>query len=207
MFSNVYPYPHKALCLIVNLQGASKSKTKSPSAPPAERRRNPQQADVFLSASGDCTVKVWDVRQPRPTLSLAAHQFEVLSADWCKYNDCVIATGSVDKSIKIWDVRMPQREVATLLGHSYAVRRVAFHRAAPLLATASDDGTLHVFHARVFADDFGRNPLIVPVKILRGHAVVPRAGGVTDAAFHPTQPWLFSAGADGHIRLWHNVDG
>ena len=45
--------------------------------------------------------QVWDVRQPGSTLSLAAHQFEVLSADWCKYNDCVIATGSVDKSIKV----------------------------------------------------------------------------------------------------------
>lgn len=64
-------------------------------------RRNPQQADIFLSASGDCTVKIWDLRQPRPTLSLAAHQFEVLAADWCKYNDCILATGSVDKSIKV----------------------------------------------------------------------------------------------------------
>ncbi len=26
---------------------------------------------------------------------------QVLSADWCKYNPCVIATGSVDKSIKV----------------------------------------------------------------------------------------------------------
>lgn len=43
--------------------------------------------------------------------------------DWCKYNDCVIATGSVDKSIKIWDVRVPDREVTLLAGHSYAVRR------------------------------------------------------------------------------------
>lgn len=148
---------------------------------------------------------MWDLRQARPTLSLAAHQHEVLAADWCKYNDCVIATGSVDKSIKVcvlvvlgggawaqwvgrrhhpalsqcvavgddsalwttgfpgqpaaygpsairchqlcfchcnpsqlpfpaqtsdsaqvWDVRMPGQEVATLLGHSYAVRRVLF---------------------------------------------------------------------------------
>jgi hypothetical protein len=26
---------------------------------------------------------------------------KVLSADWCKYNDCIIATGSIDKTIKV----------------------------------------------------------------------------------------------------------
>jgi WD40 repeat protein len=48
---------------------------------------------------------------------------EVLAADWCKYNDCVIATGGTDHTIKTWDVRMPQRELTTLLGHTLAVRR------------------------------------------------------------------------------------
>lgn len=28
--------------------------------------------------------QVWDLRQPRATLSLAAHRYEVLAADWCK---------------------------------------------------------------------------------------------------------------------------
>ena len=79
--------------------------------------RNPAHADVFVSASGDCTLKVWDLRRPRPTLSVAAHQYEILSADWCKYNDCVVATGSVDKSIKLWDIRAPDRELTSLLGH------------------------------------------------------------------------------------------
>lgn len=72
---------------------------------------------MFLSASGDTTVRLWDLRQPQPTLLLPAHAFEVLTADWCKYNPCVIATGSIDKSIKIWDVRQPQRELTTLFGH------------------------------------------------------------------------------------------
>ena len=44
--------------------------------------------------------QIWDLRQEGPTLSLAAHAHEVLAADWCKYNDCIIATGSVDKTIK-----------------------------------------------------------------------------------------------------------
>jgi peroxin-7 len=72
-----------------------------------------QHAEVFLSASGDGTSKVWDLRQPGPSLSFIPHPqpvpgappFEVLTADWCKYNDCLIATGSVDKTIKIWDLR------------------------------------------------------------------------------------------------------
>ncbi len=73
---------------------------------------------MFLSASGDCTVKIWDLRQPGPSLSIPAHKFEVLTADWSKYNDCVIATGSVDKSIKVWDIRVPGREISTLFGHT-----------------------------------------------------------------------------------------
>lgn len=41
------------------------------------------------------------------------------------------------------------------------------------------------------------------VKILRGHEVVDFQG-VLDVAFHPTQPWAFSAGADATICLFVN---
>ena len=43
------------------------------------------------------------------------------------------------------------------------------------------------------AQDLLTNPLIVPVKILRGHEVVNHEG-VLAVAFHPSQPWLFTAG-------------
>eukprot|EP00898_Chlorokybus_atmophyticus_P000953 jgi/Chlat1/1859/Chrsp141S02191 len=94
---------------------------------------NPVEADVFASASGDTTVRIWDVRVPHATLTIPAHQYEVLSCDWSKYNDCILATGSVDKTIKVWDVRMPEREMTTLHGHTYAVRRVKCspHRETP----------------------------------------------------------------------------
>lgn len=49
--------------------------------------------------------------------------------------------------------------------------------------------------------DLLQNPLIVPVKVLRGH-VITHDLGVLDVKFHPTQPWVFSSGADATIRLF-----
>lgn len=71
------------------------------------------------------------------------------------------------------------------------------------MASSSDDGNVHIFHSMVYSD-LMRNPLIVPVKILRGHSVVNKFG-VLATAFHPTQPWIFSAGADGKIILFHDL--
>ena len=59
---------------------------------------------------------------------------------------------------------------------------------------------MHVLHGAVSAD-LNQNALIVPLKILRAHT--PRdVEGVIDCVFHPTQPWLFSAGADNTIALF-----
>ncbi len=86
--------------------------------------------------------------------------------------------------------------------HENAVQAVCFHPTYPLFASASDDATVHVFHGTVFADML-QNPLIVPVKVLRGHEQV-RSEGVIAVAFHPKQPWVFTAGADGTARLFCN---
>ena len=51
------------------------------------------------------------------------------------------------------------------------------------------------------SSDLLQNPLIVPVKVLRGHQRVNDLG-VLDCVFHPTQPWLISAGADATLRLY-----
>lgn len=55
--------------------------------------------------------------------------------------------------------------------------------------------------APVSHSDLLQNPLLVPVKVLRGHTLT-RDLGVLDVAFHPSQPWVFSAGADGTVRLF-----
>ena len=84
--------------------------------------------------------------------------------------------------------------------HSRAIRSLHFHSSYPLFASSSDDGSIQVFHARVYSDLL-TDPLIVPLKILRGHDV--REGlGVLQVKWVPKQPWLISAGADSTAAVW-----
>ena len=84
--------------------------------------------------------------------------------------------------------------------HSRAIRSLHFHPSYPLFASSSDDGSIQVFHARVYSDLL-TDPLIVPLKILRGHDV--REGlGVLQVKWVPKQPWLLSTGADSTVAVW-----
>lgn len=54
---------------------------------------------------------------------------------------------------------------------------------------------------RPINSDLLQNPLIVPLKKLLAHK--PNNDfGVFDVFWHPTQPWLFSSGADATVRLY-----
>ena len=77
-----------------------------------------------------------------------------------------------------------------------------FHPTYPLFASSSDDGSIQVFHARVY-NDLMTNPLIVPLKILRGHTVQDGLG-VFAVRWVPRQPWLVGVGADGQASVWYS---
>uniref|UniRef100_A0A8C8RJF0 Ribosome biogenesis protein BOP1 n=1 Tax=Pelusios castaneus TaxID=367368 RepID=A0A8C8RJF0_9SAUR len=108
--------------------------------------------------------------------------------------------GSYDSKLAWFDMDLSVKPYRVLRHHKKALRAVAFHRHYPLFASASDDGSVIVCHGTVY-NDLLQNPLIVPVKVLKGH-VPTRDLGVLDVLFHPSQPWLFSSGADATIRLF-----
>jgi ribosome biogenesis protein ERB1 len=114
-----------------------------------------------------------------------------------------LVVGSLDRRLVWFDMDLANTPYKTLKYHERALRSVGFHPRYPLMASASDDGSIHVFHSMVYSD-LMRNPLIVPVKVLRGHSPVNSLGALS-MVFHPTQPWLFSCGADGRIHLFQDL--
>lgn len=74
---------------------------------------------------------------------------EILTHDWNKYRDSIVATAGVDRIIRVFDIRAPgQGPLTQLIGHDYAVRRIAWSPHLPdVLLSASYDMT-----ARVWSD-------------------------------------------------------
>ena len=105
-----------------------------------------------------------------------------------------------DRRLIWWDLDLGAKPWRVLKNfHDKAMKSVVFHERLPLLATASEDGTVQVFHARV-SDDLNKQPLLVPVKKL--HAGDSPCVGLH---FHPQLPWLFTATAndsDALCKLW-----
>lgn len=131
---------------------------------------SPHNGDLIATACGDGHLRLYDVRSSalgtgaagaasQTPVAVVPVGGEVLCLDWNKYRPMTLATGSTDRGVKVWDLRgagkagpgMPGglqggENTAVLLGHEYAVRKVAFSPHDPrTLASASYDMTARIW--------------------------------------------------------------
>ncbi|KAF7301443.1 Ribosome biogenesis protein ERB1 [Mycena indigotica] len=111
-----------------------------------------------------------------------------------------LIVGGYDRKLCWFDLELSAKPYKVLRYHTRAIRSLAFHPTYPLFASSSDDGAIQVFHSRVY-NDLMTDPLIVPLKILRGHTIKDGLG-VLDVKWCSRHPWLVSAGADGATSVW-----
>ncbi|QUC18594.1 uncharacterized protein UV8b_02835 [Ustilaginoidea virens] len=78
---------------------------------------NPSAENILASASGDFTVKIWDVSTGQSPLALK-HNDIVQSLSWNPSGNLLVTT-SRDKKIRVWDVRQ-EKPVHDAPGHSGA---------------------------------------------------------------------------------------
>ena len=132
---------------------------------------------------------------------------EILTHDWNKYRDTVVATGGVDRTVRTFDIRNPAGgPTSVMLGHEYAVRRLAWSpHASDVLASASYDMTV-----RVWSDGSSSapqpgpaGPNTIPVGtqlgVMNRHSEF--ATGV-DWCLFGSGGWLASAGWDQRVLVW-----
>ncbi|XP_044762866.1 ribosome biogenesis protein BOP1 homolog [Coccinella septempunctata] len=113
-----------------------------------------------------------------------------------------LLVGTYDRKVLWFDLDLSTKPYQILKLHGTAIRGVAYHKRYPLFASGSDDRSLIVSHGMVY-NDLLQNPLIVPLKRLEDHKQ-HNDFGIFGVIFHPMQPWLFSSGADGTIKLYSN---
>ena len=111
-----------------------------------------------------------------------------------------LIVGTYDNKVIWFDMDMGGKPYKVLKYSDKAVRKVDFHSKYPLFASASDDGSVYMFHGMVY-DDLLQNALIVPLKLLQGHKASKDLGALS-CVFHPKQPWIFSCGSNCEIKLW-----
>ncbi|CAK8986572.1 unnamed protein product [Durusdinium trenchii] len=146
------------------------------------------------------SVRIYDLQKQAQVKQLISGAKWISSVTVHPTGDHVVV-GSYDRRVVWWDLDFASKPYKTLQYHDKAVRCATFHPGKfPLLAACSDDATVSILHAKVFSD-LMQSPMIVPVKRLRDH-MVNQGFGVLSCAWHPHQPWLFTAGADGRAYLW-----
>ncbi|KAK2148633.1 hypothetical protein LSH36_488g03053 [Paralvinella palmiformis] len=93
---------------------------------------------ILVTGSGDGSVQVWDVAQPR-----------VYGIDWSQTRDNdLILSASWDQTIKMWDI-MRSESLASFSGHEHVIYSAAWSPHIPgCFASVSGDHTLRVWDTK-----------------------------------------------------------
>ncbi len=139
---------------------------------------------VLASASGDRTVKLWNVQTGKEIETLKGHNNDVLGVSFSPDGQ-TIASGSRDRTVKLWN--KDGVILQTFSGHNNDVWTVSFSPDSEMIASASSDNTVKLW-------DRNSNPLD---HILQGHPLA-----INDVDFSPNGEIIATASDDQTVRLW-----
>ncbi|KAI0421182.1 WD repeat domain-containing protein [Xylaria grammica] len=185
----------------------------------------PSNPNIISAVSTDSHLRIFDLRTPvnaqyHLTAKIPVHQppsvpmppgvsppfmpAEILTHDWNKYRDSVIATGGVDRAIRTFDIRNPSAGPASIMmGHDYAVRRLAWSpHAADILLSASYDMTVRLWTDGSTMAGSESTPPIKPglqLGIMNRHTEF--VTGV-DWCLFGVGGWVATVGWDERVLLW-----
>jgi len=139
-----------------------------------------------VSASSDCTLKVWNLATHKELATLSGHQGWVRAVA-ISLDGRYVVSASSDCTLKVWDLTT-YSEVATLAGHQAGVFAVVISPDGRQAVSASDDRTLKIWDL----------PTGSEVATLSGHQT-----GVLAVAISPDSRYAVSASSDCTLKVWN----
>ncbi|KAK9451050.1 WD40-repeat-containing domain protein [Limtongia smithiae] len=148
----------------------------------------------ILTASGDKSCILFDIRTGAKIKDFAEHQGDVMSVDICPTNSNLFISGACDAQSKLWDLRQGSRSVQTFRAHKADINAVQFFPDGLSFGSGSDDATCRVFDIR--AD---REITCLSVPDLQA--------SVTSVAFSVSGRLMFAGYEDNECRVWDVLRG
>lgn len=145
---------------------------------------------VLITATGNHTVRVWDLFAGREVARLVGHRARITAIAIAK-NGSMAASVGEDKLIKVWNLKQ-LGDVITLPEQPDAVTGVAISDDGARLFTASADGTV-------------RQWSLPAAKLERQWAA--HGAGFTRVVLSADGKRVITAGADDTVRLWDAASG
>ena len=140
----------------------------------------------FISSSYDKTIKIWDLEQLDPVLTLHRHDLPINAIDIDESGRTLVG-GGYDRRVHLWNTRDGYL-IDTITGLTFEVHALAFNPDSRLLAGGSTD-------YRLYNWDWSANTRI---QVHAGHS-----RWISSVAFHPNGQHIASGSYDRTIRIWH----
>src|SRR5215217_1089561 len=148
---------------------------------------------LLASASGDKTVRLWDVATGKPHGEPLTGHTKSVNAVAFSPDGKLLASASGDKTVRLWDVATGKPHGEPLTGHTKGVGYVAFSPNGKLLATAGWDKTVRLWDVATGKE--------------HGQPLTGHTEQVYEVAFSPDGKLLASASGDKTVRLWDVATG
>ena len=104
-----------------------------------------------LTASGDGTCVLWDIKRSVAAARFTDHAGDVLGVAPSPLSPAVFASCSTDETARVWDARDPRKATHVFGGHEGDVNVVRFMPSGHTIGTGGEDGTVKVWDLRSYS--------------------------------------------------------